>query len=80
MHRTLRGLALALAMLLGALTFTGLLALSLQNRAEESQPEPGVYSPESEAIVDSLGWPIEEHGDGPANVSTERFRSRLSPG
>jgi hypothetical protein len=78
MHRTLRGLALAFAMLLGALTLTGLVATSLQNRAVE---KPDAYSPASEAIVDSLGWPIEEHKESPSpDVSTERFRSRLSPG
>lgn len=78
MHRTLRGLALALAMLLGALTLTGLLAISLQNRAQE---KPDAYSPASEAIVDSSGWPIEERKDAPSpDVGTERSRSRLSPG
>jgi hypothetical protein len=68
-------------MLLGALTLTGLLATSLQHRAEESRPAPNGYSPASEAIVDSSGWPIEERKDGPANdAAKERTRSRLSPG
>lgn len=80
MYRTMRGLAFALVMLLGALALTGLLATGLQHRAEESRPAPNGYSPASEATVDSSGWPIEERKDSPANdAGTERSRSRLLP-
>jgi len=60
---------------------TGLLAAHLQHLAEDSRPAPDGYSPESEAIVDSSGWPIEERNNGPANdAGTGRSRSRLPPG
>jgi hypothetical protein len=73
-------LAFALVMLLGALTLTGLLATSLQHRAQEGHSVPGTYSPADEATVDSLGWPIEERKDGPAiEAGPERARSRLPP-
>jgi hypothetical protein len=80
MYRTMRGLTLALVMLLGALSLTGLLASSLQQRAEESQSIPGGYSPAYGATVDSSGWPIEgARDDTLANdAGTGRSRSRLS--
>ncbi len=81
MYRTMKGLAFALAMLLGALTLTGLLATSLQHRAEEGHSASGTYSPADGATVDSSGWPIEERKDGPAiDATTKRSRSRLPPG
>jgi hypothetical protein len=72
---------MGIVMLLGALTLTGLLAMSLQNRADESQSVPGSYSPTDGATVDPSGWPIGELKDGPANsAGAERSRSRLTPG
>jgi hypothetical protein len=53
-------LTLALVMLLGALTLTGFIANSLQQRADESRAVPGSYSPTDGATVDALGWPIDE--------------------
>jgi hypothetical protein len=77
----MKGLTLALVMLVAALTLTGILATSLQHRAEENQTAPDDYSPASNATVDTSGWPIEERKDGPANdAGTERSRSRLPPG
>jgi hypothetical protein len=73
-------LAFALVMILCALTLTGLLATSLQHRAEEGHSAPDTYSPADGATVDPLGWPIEENKDGPAiEAGTERSRSRLPP-
>jgi len=81
MYRTIRGLALALVMILGALVFTGLLAAGLQNRAEEGEPAPPNFSPAREAIVDSSGWPVEERKDGAASgADVERSGSRPSSG
>jgi hypothetical protein len=78
----MRGLALALVMILGALALTGLLATGLQDRAEERAPVADHYSPASDAIVDSSGWPIEERKEDGAvsGASTERSRSRPSSG
>ncbi|MBS0523724.1 MAG: hypothetical protein JSS04_08820 [Proteobacteria bacterium] len=66
-----RGFALALAMLIGALALTSLLALGLQGNALEQRPGASDYSPTMDAIVDPSGWP---RADTPR---AERGRSRL---
>lgn len=82
MSRTIKGLTLALVMLLGALALTGLLATSLQQRAQESLSTPGGYSPREGATVDERGWPVDEPiGKSPANAAnTGRSRGRSSSG
>ncbi len=64
-----RGFALALAMLIGALILTSLLALGLQSHAVK-QPQATGFSPTTDAIVDPSGWPREE-------ARPERGRSRV---
>ncbi len=60
MSGTGRGFAVALAMLVGALSLTSLLALVLQGRAVQQQPAAAYYSPSTDAIVEPSGWPHEE--------------------
>lgn len=80
MYRTIKGLTLGLVMLVGALVLTGLLAIGLQHRAEETPTASGPYSPSDGATVDSQGWPIDEPKDAPAGKSgVDRGRSRLLP-
>ena len=57
-----RGFALALAMLIGALSLTSLLALGLQGHALKGQSGAADFSPTKDAIVDPSGWPRAEHG------------------
>jgi hypothetical protein len=56
-----RGFALALAMLIGALSVTSVLALGLQGHATR-QPAAADFSPTQDAIVDPSGWPREVQG------------------
>jgi hypothetical protein len=80
MSRTVKGLAIGLAMLVGALALTGAVATSLQHRAEEGHSSPAGFSPANEATVDALGWPVEPPTDRPSDdTGTERSRSRQSP-
>lgn len=77
MYGTVRGLTLGLVMLLGAMALTGLLATSLQHRAEDSQSTPENFSPVEGATVDPSGWPLDERKDGRvSDTGTERARSR----
>jgi hypothetical protein len=71
MTRLGRGFAVALGMLIGALSLTSLLALGLQGRAAKQQPGAAGFSPTEDAIVDPSGWPR----DAPPLV--EPGRSRL---
>jgi hypothetical protein len=54
-----RGFAIALAMLIGALSVTSLLAMGLQRQAAQ-QPSATGFSPSMDAIVDPSGWPRED--------------------
>jgi hypothetical protein len=81
MHRTIKGLRLGIAMFLGALMLTGLLAAGLQDRAQVNRSRAGSYSPPDDgAIVDPSGWPVGERKDRPANEAARRERtgSRLA--
>lgn len=80
-----RGFALALAMLIGALSLTSLLAFGLQHHALEQQSGTAGYSPTMDAIVDPSGWPREDNPQIPDAPTGERGRSRqpapsLKPG
>ncbi len=55
-----RGFALALAMLIGALSLTSILALGLQRHALKRQPTAADFSPSMDAIVDPSGWPRQD--------------------
>ena len=79
MTRIGRGFALALGMLIGALSLTSLLALGLQSHALKQRPGAADYSPTMDAIVDPSGWPRDdkarpERSDTPHG---EQGRSRL---
>ena len=79
MTGTGRGFALALAMLIGALSLTSLLALGLQGHAVNQQPTADDFSPTKDAIVDPSGWPRDDKGQ-PELLDVprvERGRSRL---
>jgi hypothetical protein len=80
MTGTGRGFALALAMLIGALSVTSLLALGLQGHAVQHQPSAD-FSPTKDALVDPAGWPREAQPEPqPESSSTPRVgqgRSRL---
>jgi len=78
MHRTIKGLATSLAMLLGALATTGIVALVLQERAISSHRVANDYAPDSEARTDRFGWPAEPRANASDSLS-ERGRSRLLP-
>jgi hypothetical protein len=78
MHRTVKGLATSLAMLLGALAVTGIVALTLQERAVASHRVANDYAPDSEARTDRFGWPAEPRTNASDAVS-EKGRSRLVP-
>jgi hypothetical protein len=58
MERTMRGVAITVALLLAAAVLTGLLASSLQQRAMSKHPVTENYSPGSEAETDRFGWPV----------------------
>ena len=79
MTRIGRGFALALGMLIAALSLTSLLALGLQSHALKQRPGAADYSPTMDAIVDPSGWPRDgktqpERSDAP---HIEQGRSRL---
>lgn len=71
-----RGFALALAMLIGALSLTSLLALGLQGYALKQQPEAADFSPTRDAIVDPSGWPREAQPEPSAMPRVEQGRRR----
>lgn len=79
MTGTGRGIAIALAMLIGALSLTSLLALGLQGHAVRQQPAAADFSPTKDAIVDPSGWPREDkvQPEPLDTPSVERGRSRL---
>jgi hypothetical protein len=58
MEKTMRGVAITVALLLAAAVLTGLLASSLQQRAISTHPVAEDYSPASEAETDRYGWPV----------------------
>ncbi len=78
MTGTGRGFAIALAMLIGALSLTSLLALGLQGHAVR-QSAAVDFSPSKDAIVDPSGWPREDKAQPELldTPSVERGRSRL---
>lgn len=78
MHKTMTGLATSLAMLLGALAVTGILALVLQERALSNHRVANDYAPDNEARTDRFGWPAEPRTHASDAVS-EKGRSRLVP-
>lgn len=71
-----RGFALALAMLIGALSLTSLLALGLQGHALRQQSGAAAYSPTMDAIVDPSGWPREDKAQPSGTPRAEHGRSR----
>ncbi len=78
MTGTRNGFALALAMLIGALSVTSILALGLQRYASRQQPAAAGFSPRMDEIVDPSGWPREDKAR-PELLNTphvERGRSR----
>jgi hypothetical protein len=79
MSGTSRGFAIALAMLIGALSLTSLLAIGLQGHALQRQPAAADYSPTMDAIVDPSGWPRESKPQLSDAPRGERGRSRLPP-
>jgi len=79
MTGTGRGFAIALAMLIGALSVTSILALGLQGHAVQHQSSDADFSPTKDAILDPSGWP-REHKAQPEVLGTPRVeqgRSRL---
>ena len=74
-----RGFAFALAMLIGALSLTSLLALGLQGHAEQHQSSSADFSPTKDAIVDPSGWPREDEAQPELldKPRVEQGRSRL---
>ena len=72
-----RGFALALAMLIGALSLTSLLALGLQGHALRQQSGAADYSPTMDAIVDPSGWPRDAQPGPSGTQRMEQGRSRL---
>jgi hypothetical protein len=58
MERTMRGVAITVALLLAAGALTGFLASGLQQRAMSKHPVAEDYSPRSEAETDRFGWPV----------------------
>ena len=77
MTGTGRGFAIALAMLIGALSLTSLLALGLQGHAVQHQSSDADFSPTRDAIVDPSGWPREAQPEPSAMPRVEQGRSRL---
>lgn len=76
MTRTGRGFAIALVMLIGALSLTSLLAFGLQHHAVEQQPAEAAFSPTKDAIVDPSGWPRDTKPEPSAMPHVEQGRSR----
>jgi hypothetical protein len=77
MSGTGKGFAIALAMLIGALSLTSLLAAGLQRHAASHQSTVD-YSPTMDAIVDPSGWPRVEKSQT-SEAPREPGRSRLPP-
>ncbi len=72
-----RGFAIALAMLIGALSLTSLLALGLQRHAVQQQSSPADFSPTEDSIVDPSGWPRDFQPEPSVMPRMEQGRSRL---
>ncbi|HLG49621.1 MAG TPA: hypothetical protein VKY24_25480 [Reyranella sp.] len=71
------GFAVVLAMLIGALSLTSLLALGLQGHAAKQQPGAADFSPTEDAIVDPSGWPRDVQPEPSRTPRPEQGRSRL---
>ena len=77
MSGTGKGIAIALAMLIGGLSLTSLLAAGLQRHAARQQSTVD-YSPTMDAIVDPSGWPRVDKSQT-SEAPREPGRSRLPP-
>jgi hypothetical protein len=77
MTGTGRGFAIALAMLIGALSLTSLVALGLQGHAVQHQSSAAEFSPTKDSIVDPSGWPRDSQPEPSAMPRVEPGRSRL---
>jgi hypothetical protein len=79
MTGTGRGFAIALAMLIGALSLTSLLALGLQRHAVQHQSSSADFSPTEDSIVDPSGWPRDSQPEPSDTPRVGQGRSRQPP-